>query len=589
MILHCAAAVAANRVTFSLQNRQAANGEYTAELWVQTSDSDDWVIVSSNIAVNYNTAALTGLTLDPAHETNAELSDNFVAVTQTLGAGFARINLLKFPGSFTLSSGTDFHIATIKWDILDGDLKDDLSFITSGTNTSVFNSANQLSYNTGDANGYGVENPQSRTIDGLNITAHPQDQSACPESDAEFTITATGASLKYCWEQYNFGNSSWESITSATTSLLQLLDVTSEMDSTLYRCTVKSASDTLTSNQAVLNILTPPAINSHPQDRTVCVDKNATFNVSVAGSLPLLINWEVSDDEGTTWDDVPGASGVQLKLLDVTTDLNGNLYRAIVGNDCGSATSQAAALTVLNTPTITQQPLSQTGTLGSEVTFNVETEGNGLTFQWQFEGVDIPGAQSASLTLEYLRPADAGMYRVIIGNDCGDVFSDEAELTLVEAPRLSLTAYLLGYWNGTRHLPASIMVDLYEGADLSTAVRAARFTALLDADGATELRLDGVTTGDYWIVIRHGGHLAVVSDERITLTNGLESVHDFTVPANVLGGLSALDEVVLNGTTYSVLRTGDMNGDLSVGADDFIQLLLPYFGASNPGMAPGIE
>ena len=589
MILHGVAALAANRVTFSLKNRQAANDEYTAELWVQTSGSDNWVIVSSNIAVNYNTAALTALTVDPAFETNPELSDNFVSVTQTAGAGFARINLLKFPGSFTLGSATEFHIATIKWDIVDGDLKDDLSFITTGTNTSVFNSASQLSYNTGDANGYGVENPQSRTIDGLNITAQPQNQNACPESDAEFSITATGASLKYCWEQFNFGNNNWEGVTGATTSLLQLLNVTSEMDSTLYRCIVKSASDTLTSDQAVLNILFPPTINSHPKDLTVCVDKNAPFNVSAGGSAPLLINWEVSDDDGASWADVPGASGVQLKLLDVPVSLNGNLYRAVVSNDCGSVTSQDAALTVLNTPQITQHPQSQTGTLGSEVTFNVEAENDGLTFQWQFAGVDIAGAQGNSLTLEFLRPADAGMYRVKVGNNCGEVFSNEAELTLVEAPRLSLTAYLLGYWNGTRHLPASIMVDLYEGADLNTAVRAARFTALLDADGSTELRVDGVTTGDYWIVVRHGGHLAVVSDTRITLTNGVESAHDFTIPANVLGGLSALDEVVLNGTTYNVLRTGDMNGDLSVGADDFIQLLLPYFGASNPGMAPAIE
>ncbi len=579
--------MAANRVTFSLQNRQAANGEYTAELWVRTSDSDDWVIVSSNIAVNYNTAALTGLTLDPAHETNTELSDNFVAVTQTLGAGFARINLLKFPGSFTLSSGTDFHIATIKWDILDGDLKDDLSFITSGTNTSVFNSANQLSYNTGDANGYGVENPQSRTIDGLNITAQPQDQSACLDGDAEFSIAATGASLKYCWEHFLSGN--WTGVTGATTSLLELNGVDIGMDGRRYRCVVKSASDTLTSDEAALDILSAPIIGAHPQDRTVCVNSDATFSATFLGSAPLLFNWEFSEDEGATWDDVPGASGAQLKLKDVTVDQDGNRYRVVISNDCGSITSQVAALTVLNTPVITQHPQSQTGTLGSEVTFNVETEGDGLTYQWQFEGVDITGAESASLTLKYLRPADAGMYRVKIGNSCGDVFSDAAELTLVEAPHLSLTAYLLGYWNGTRHLPASIMVDLYEGADLSTALRAARFTALLDADGATELRLDGVTTGDYWIVIRHGGHLAVVSDRRITLTNGQESAHDFTLPANVLGGLSALDEVVLNGTTWNVLRTGDMNGDLSVGADDFIQLLLPYFGASNPGMAPGIE
>ncbi len=60
------------------------------------------------------------------------------------------------------------------------------------------------------------------------------------------------------------------------------------------------------------------------------------------------------------------------------------------------------------------------------------------TYQWQRNGVAIPGATQPSLTIENATSKDSGLYRVIITNKHGSVTSDEAELKVVSpgAPKI---------------------------------------------------------------------------------------------------------------------------------------------------------
>lgn len=54
-----------------------------------------------------------------------------------------------------------------------------------------------------------------------------------------------------------------------------------------------------------------------------------------------------------------------------------------------------------------------------------------LTYQWQFEGADLPGATSAVLTVTNVGLANQGYYRVIVGNSSGSATSSPALLTVV--------------------------------------------------------------------------------------------------------------------------------------------------------------
>jgi glucose/arabinose dehydrogenase/PKD repeat protein len=81
-------------------------------------------------------------------------------------------------------------------------------------------------------------------------------------------------------------------------------------------------------------------------------------------------------------------------------------------------------------PTIVNHPISQAIMETSPVTFTVSASGTGLTYQWQFNNVNINGATGASYTIPNVTTANAGAYKVIVTNTAGNVTSNSATLTV---------------------------------------------------------------------------------------------------------------------------------------------------------------
>lgn len=84
-------------------------------------------------------------------------------------------------------------------------------------------------------------------------------------------------------------------------------------------------------------------------------------------------------------------------------------------------------------PQITQHPSAQTVAAGLAATFTVQTNGTApLSYQWQRNSADIPGATNASYTLNNAQAGDSGaLFRVIVTNSAGNATSNPALLTVV--------------------------------------------------------------------------------------------------------------------------------------------------------------
>ncbi len=83
------------------------------------------------------------------------------------------------------------------------------------------------------------------------------------------------------------------------------------------------------------------------------------------------------------------------------------------------------------TPVIYDEPDSLTVAPGTNVTFSVRARGvAGLTYQWQLNGVNLPGATNSSLTLSNVQSSVAGNYQVVISSSSGSVTSNIATLTV---------------------------------------------------------------------------------------------------------------------------------------------------------------
>ena len=123
----------------------------------------------------------------------------------------------------------------------------------------------------------------------------------------------------------------------------------------------------------------------------------------------------------------------QLKSGDVAMVLVGALHFA--GPDGLLAQLKAKGYSITQLPftetllAIVAQPQPVTAIVGQAVQFSVTATGSEpVTYQWQRNTQNIPGATGASYTIASAQLANAGDYRVIVGNAPGNVTSQVATL-----------------------------------------------------------------------------------------------------------------------------------------------------------------
>jgi hypothetical protein len=177
--------------------------------------------------------------------------------------------------------------------------------------------------------------------------------------------------------------------------------------------------------------LLPPVITTQPQSHTVVAYTDLTLSVAATGDEPLAYQWLL---DGSS---LPGATGPALGLTHIQPGQAGS-YSVWVFNGAGSALSDSAPLTVLMPVMITQQPQPQKANPGTNVSFSVAAVGNGtITYQWRFNGTNISGAISATLSLNNVQLANDGLYDVRVADDVSAAISDAALLLISVKPTIT--------------------------------------------------------------------------------------------------------------------------------------------------------
>jgi len=142
------------------------------------------------------------------------------------------------------------------------------------------------------------------------------------------------------------------------------------------------------SDQTASSALPPtPTITTQPANVSICAGLNASFTVATpVTDFPAYV-WQVSTDNGVTWNNVvPAATTPTLTLTGVTVGMNNYKYRCVLSAGCAgtNVTSAVATLSVTSsTANITTQPANTSGCVGTNVTFTIAAAGTN-TYNWQF-------------------------------------------------------------------------------------------------------------------------------------------------------------------------------------------------------------
>jgi hypothetical protein len=257
------------------------------------------------------------------------------------------------------------------------------------------------------------------------ITAQPHSRTNLVGTDATFSLTATGTQLlSYQW-RFN-----GTSLAGATGPVLTVGSVQPSSAGS-YDVVVTNLIGTVTSTVATLTVWLPPTINVQPQSRTNLAGTDAIFAVAAGGTQPLSYQWRFNGAK------LAGETSVNLFIQDVEASQAGS-YSVLVTNAGGAATSAVAVLTVWSPPTIILEPQSRTNLVGTDASFGVGANGTQpLDFQWRFNGINLVGATSPSLTVSGAPPSSAGTYDVVVTNLVGVATSAIATLTVWVPPALS--------------------------------------------------------------------------------------------------------------------------------------------------------
>ena len=173
-----------------------------------------------------------------------------------------------------------------------------------------------------------------------SITTQPVNLTVTAGQTATFSVAATGtAPLTYQWQK-NAANISGATSASYTTPATASSDNGSTFD-----VVVSNSAGTITSSSATLTVsaaATAPTITMQPVNQAVTAGQTATFSVAASGTAPLSYQWKKN---GTA---ISGAISSSYTTPATTSSDDGAQFIVVVSNSSGSATSNAATLTVSN-------------------------------------------------------------------------------------------------------------------------------------------------------------------------------------------------------------------------------------------------
>jgi hypothetical protein len=253
----------------------------------------------------------------------------------------------------------------------------------------------------------------------------PQSRALCPQTNAVFlgVSMANPPTIPLFFQWRKDG----AALPGATDGFLWLEGAPSDVGD--YTVVITNTYGAVTSEVATVSFA--PAIFMHPSDALGIPDGgDAYFSVNIESCLPYEYQWHRNGIN------LLGATNYDL-LVSPATLADAGDYRVIVRNSFGAVTSRVARLEIVQFPPEIESgfPLDLNVEMGQDAYFDVAySAAPPPSFQWLFNGVDLPGETNQVLQFLTTSTNQTGGYSVVLSNVLGVVTSRVAQLTILVMP-----------------------------------------------------------------------------------------------------------------------------------------------------------
>ena len=275
------------------------------------------------------------------------------------------------------------------------------------------------------------------------VTTQPGEPDGDGAGTATFTAAASGTPTPTVqWQVSTNGGSSFSDIGGATSTTYAFTAAAAD-NGKQFRAVFTNSAGTATTSAATLTVNVAPAVTTQPANQTVTAGATASFSAAASGTPAPTVQWQVSTNSGSSFTDVGGATATTYSFAAAAAD-TGKQFRAVFTNSAGTATTNAATLTVNFAPAVTTQPANQTVTAGGTATFTAAASGNPApTVQWQVSTNggstfgDISGATATTYAFTTAVGDTAKQFRAVFTNSLGTATTGAATLTVNVAPAIT--------------------------------------------------------------------------------------------------------------------------------------------------------
>ena len=300
------------------------------------------------------------------------------------------------------------------------------------------------------------------------FTVQPADVSFITGSSANILLqVAGGRGMTYDWFKDGAPYLSTKS------NKLTLRKVMASKDDGIYSVKVTNAVGMVTSNDFTVSIIDAVQVTANPASKGIISGQTGSLAVTANGGGLLTYQWQKYDAKKRTWMDVEGATST----FDVSamSSSDEGTYRCAVSNGPSTKISKSAKLSMYVPPTFQTHPRDYKMMEFSKLTLKIKTSGTpSPAYQWQKLGTDgvtwadVSRANKSELSFSKLYKVHAGKYRVVATNAGGTTTSNEAELVVYYAPRITmnLTAQTVNESDTVTFTVAADALDA-KGADIT--------------------------------------------------------------------------------------------------------------------------